>query len=104
MEKLVLHRNYRLLTKLSPGYPIAEHLRRWHRANIKNTGATTFTVYGGLAWQKIDYQDAILAARPQQVTSGLIGSSLKLFQFDRDHANRQRQFPSGHFAARANTT
>ncbi len=51
--------------------------------NIRNTGATTFTVYGGLAWQKIDYQDAILAARPQQVTSGLIGSSLKLFQFDR---------------------
>jgi len=34
--------------------------------NIKNTGATTFTVYGGLAWQKIDYQDAILAARPSK--------------------------------------
>jgi hypothetical protein len=51
--------------------------------NIWNTGATTFTVYGGFAWQKIDYHEAIIAARPQQVTSGLIGSSLKLFQFDR---------------------
>jgi hypothetical protein len=51
--------------------------------NIRNTGATTFTVYGGLAWQKIDYHDAILSAPPQQVTSALIGSSVKLFQFDR---------------------
>ncbi len=51
--------------------------------NIKNTGGISFTVYGGLAWQKIDYEQAILLARTQQVTSSLIGSNLKLFRFDR---------------------
>jgi hypothetical protein len=51
--------------------------------NIKNTGGTFFTVYGGLAWQKIDYEQAILPARTQQVTSGLLGSKLRLFRFDR---------------------
>jgi hypothetical protein len=51
--------------------------------NIKNTGATTFAIYGGLAWQNIDYQQAIVAAPSQRVTSGLIGTNLKLFRFDR---------------------
>jgi len=50
---------------------------------IKNTGATSFSIYGGLAWQKIDYQQAITPASTQQVTSGLIGSNLTLFRFDR---------------------
>ena len=38
--------------------------------NIKNTGATTFAIYGGLAWQNIDYNQAIIAAPSQRVTSG----------------------------------
>jgi Protein of unknown function, DUF481 len=50
---------------------------------IKNSGATTFKIHGGLAWQNIDYQRAILAAHAQRVSSGLIGTSLNLFQFDR---------------------
>jgi hypothetical protein len=50
---------------------------------IKNTGSTYFTVYGGLAWQQINYQEAILLSPTQQVTSGLIGTGLRLFHFDR---------------------
>lgn len=50
---------------------------------IRNTGSTAFAIYGGLAWQKIDYQEAILPVSTQQVTSGLIGTNLRLFRFDR---------------------
>lgn len=50
---------------------------------IKNSGATYFTVYGGFAWQQINYNQAKLAAETQHVTSGLIGTSLNLFQFKR---------------------
>jgi Holliday junction resolvase len=50
---------------------------------IKNTGSTSLTFYGGFAWQRINYGEAILPSSTQQVTSGLIGSSLKLFKFDR---------------------
>jgi len=50
---------------------------------IKNTGSTSLTVYGGFAWQRISYNQAVLPSLTQQVTSGLIGSSLKLFRFDR---------------------
>src|SRR5215469_16796161 len=39
---------------------------------IKNTGKTFFTVYGGFAWQKINYHQAALPSPTQQVTSGLI--------------------------------
>lgn len=50
---------------------------------IKNTGSTSLTVYGGFAWQRINYNEAVRSSLTQQVTSGLIGSSLKLFRFDR---------------------
>jgi len=50
--------------------------------NIKDTGSTLFTVYGGLAWQQIDYHEVLLSPT-QQVSSGLIGTGLKLFQFDK---------------------
>jgi Protein of unknown function, DUF481 len=60
--------------------------------NIWNTGPVTFKVYGGLAWQKIDYHQAILSAPPQQVTSGLIGSSLRLFQFDKTKLTASANF------------
>ena len=50
---------------------------------IKNTGSTSLTVYGGFAWQRINYNEAAHPSPTQQVTSGLIGSSLKLFRFDR---------------------
>ena len=50
---------------------------------IKNTGATSFSLYGGFAWQRINYHQAIVPAATQQVTSGLIGSALNIFRFDR---------------------
>ena len=40
-------------------------------------------VYGGLAWQNISYQQQVLTATNQQVTSALIVGELKLFRFDK---------------------
>jgi hypothetical protein len=51
--------------------------------NIINTGSTFFTIFGGFAWQKINYNEAVFTTSPQQVTSGLIGTNLRLFQFDK---------------------
>ncbi len=51
--------------------------------NLKNTGGTFFSVYGGFAWQQINYHQAIITAKTQHVTSGLIGTSLEIFRFDR---------------------
>lgn len=50
---------------------------------IKNTGGTLFTVYGGVGWQQINYHQAVIAAETQHVTSGLFGTNLELFRFDR---------------------
>jgi hypothetical protein len=50
---------------------------------IKNTGSTSLTLYAGFAWQRINYNEAANPSLTQQVTSGLIGSRLKLFRFDR---------------------
>jgi Protein of unknown function, DUF481 len=50
---------------------------------LKNTGRTTFKVYGGFAWQRINYQEALLLSPTQQVTSALLGASLSLFRFDK---------------------
>ena len=49
---------------------------------LKNTGRTTFQVYGGFAWQRINYSEAF-GSPTQQVTSALLGTSLRLFQFDK---------------------
>jgi len=49
---------------------------------LKNTGRTTLQVYGGFAWQRINYQEAF-ASPTQQVTSGLFGANLNLFRFDK---------------------
>jgi hypothetical protein len=51
--------------------------------NIVNTGSTFFSLYGGFAWQQINYQQTILAASTQHVTAGLIGTQLRLFRFDK---------------------
>jgi hypothetical protein len=50
---------------------------------IKNTGRTTFKVYGGFAWQRINYQQALIPSPTQQVASAFVGTSLNLFRFDR---------------------
>ena len=50
---------------------------------IKNTGSTSLTVFGGFAWQRINYNEAARPSLTQQVTSGLVGTNLNLFRFDR---------------------
>jgi len=50
---------------------------------LKNTGRTTFRVYGGFAWQRINYQEAVLPSPTQQVTTALVGTNLNLFRFDK---------------------
>ena len=51
--------------------------------NIVNRGSMYFTIYGGFAWQQINYKQAILPAQTQQVTAGLIGTQLRVFRFSR---------------------
>jgi putative salt-induced outer membrane protein YdiY len=51
--------------------------------NIVNKGSVFFTAYGGFAWQNINYHQAVLQAPPQQLTSGLLGTQIKLFRFDK---------------------
>jgi hypothetical protein len=51
--------------------------------NLINRGSTFFTVYGGFAWQQINYQQTIVPARTQQVTAGLLGTQLRLFRFNK---------------------
>jgi phosphomethylpyrimidine synthase len=51
--------------------------------NLINTGPTLLTVYGGFAWQQINYQQAVFHSPTQQVTSGLLGTELDLFRFDK---------------------
>lgn len=51
--------------------------------HIKNTGGNSFTVYGGVAWQQISYQQDVIAAKTQYVTSALIGGDMELFRFNR---------------------
>jgi hypothetical protein len=50
---------------------------------IKNTGDTSFRLYGGFAWQQINYREKGISARSEKVSSGLIGTNLRLFRFDR---------------------
>lgn len=50
---------------------------------IKRTGGTTFSVYGGFAWQGINYQQSVTPATTQNVASGLVGTELRLYRFDR---------------------
>ena len=51
--------------------------------NLINRGSTFFTVYGGFAWQQINYQQSILPSQTQRVTLGLLGTQLKMFQFSK---------------------
>jgi hypothetical protein len=51
--------------------------------NIVNRGSVFFTVYGGFAWQHINYEQAGRQAPTQQVTACLLGTQVKLFHFDK---------------------
>jgi hypothetical protein len=51
--------------------------------NIVNTGSSFFTVYGGFAWQQINYKNSTPPVRSQHVTAGLVGTQLTLNRFDK---------------------
>ena len=50
---------------------------------IVDSGSTLFSVYGGFAWQQINYQQTMVSAKTQQVTFALVGTEFKLFRFNR---------------------
>jgi hypothetical protein len=50
---------------------------------LKNTNHTSISVAGGLAFQRVNYQQNILVAPGQNVASGWVSTQAKLFQFDR---------------------
>ena len=54
---------------------------------LKNTGRASISLAGGFAWQRIDYQEGVLTASTQQVTSGLANTQLNLYYFDRTNLN-----------------
>ena len=60
--------------------------------DIVNRGSIYFTVFGGFAWQQINYQQAKIPATTQQVTAGLVGTQLKLFRFDRTNLSVSANF------------
>jgi putative salt-induced outer membrane protein YdiY len=50
---------------------------------LKNTNHLSITLTGGLAYQRITYQQKVLVAAPENVTSAWISGQVKLFRFDR---------------------
>jgi len=52
-----------------------------------NTNRTSVMVAGGFAFQRINYQQEILSAPSQDVTSGWINSQVRLLQFDKTSLN-----------------
>ena len=50
---------------------------------LKNTDHVVITVLGGLAWQRINFQAKTLPSPTQDVASGLVGSEVKLFYFNK---------------------
>jgi Protein of unknown function, DUF481 len=50
---------------------------------LKNGDHAVISVIGGMAWQRIDYQQKALPSPTQDVASGLIGSDVKLFYFNK---------------------
>lgn len=60
--------------------------------NIVNSGGTLFSVYGGFAWQQINYQQTVVAAQTQQVTFALIGTDFKIFRFNRTNLDLTANF------------
>jgi hypothetical protein len=47
--------------------------------NIVSTGSTLFTVYGGFAWQQINYQQMVVPAQTQRVSFALLGTGSSCF-------------------------
>lgn len=54
---------------------------------LVNTNRTSIMVAGGFAFQRINYQQNVLSAPSEDVTSGWVNSQFKLFQFDKTNLN-----------------
>jgi len=50
---------------------------------FKNNDRVVISVIGGLAWQRINYQEKTLPSPTQNVASALVGSEVNLFYFNR---------------------
>ena len=50
---------------------------------LKNTNRAAISVVGGIAWQRINYEQKVVPATTQNVASVLIGSEVKLFYFNK---------------------
>jgi len=50
---------------------------------FKNTNKTIISVYSGLAWENIVYQQQVLPVTNQQVGAALIAADLRFFRFDK---------------------
>ena len=52
---------------------------------LRNNDHVVISVFGGLAWQRINYQEKTLPSPTQDVASGLIGSEVKLLYFNKSN-------------------
>jgi Protein of unknown function, DUF481 len=50
---------------------------------LVNGNRSTFSVVGGVVWQRINYQQMIVPSMTQNAASALIGTNVKLFRFNR---------------------
>ena len=54
---------------------------------LKNTNRTMISIAAGVAWQNIAYQQQVLPATNQRVTSAIIAGKINLFRFDKTNLN-----------------
>ena len=50
---------------------------------LVNNNHATVSLVGGMAWQRINYQERIIPAATQNVASGLLGAEVSLFYFNK---------------------
>jgi hypothetical protein len=50
---------------------------------LVNDNRSTVTLFGGLVWQRINYQQMIVPSMTQNAAAALIGSEVKLFRFNK---------------------
>jgi Protein of unknown function, DUF481 len=50
---------------------------------VQNNNHAVISVFAGLAWQRINYQETIVPSRTQNVASALIGGDFKIFSFNK---------------------
>ena len=50
---------------------------------LRNNNRAVISIFGGLVWQRINYEQKIVPSPTQDVASGLIGAEIKLFNFNK---------------------